>query len=66
VCGILFVFLAGILLALIDCVYIGISRISNLVVLGTFGSFYCVSVLTLFMSNLAYGPQELQKTYLFT
>ena len=35
-------------------------------VLGIFGSFYCCTVFKLFIANLAYGLQELNKIYLQT
>ena len=60
--NVLFVFLAGTLLALIDCMYIVTSRIFNLVVLGIFVSFYCFTALILCLcANVAYGLQELNK-----
>jgi len=43
------------------------SIIFNLAALGIFVSFYCCTVFKLFMfTNVAYGLQELNKTYLQT
>jgi len=61
-----FAFLAGTLVALIDCMYIVTSRIFNLVVLDIFVSIYCFTVLILFMFQSSLQATRTQKTYLLT